>query len=605
MKQYEEVINLLRSGFEQKSDCTIKHTGNETVKKCTFKSFCKLFEENSEKAYLYEGVDGRIPNYKLMSKEMEVNNCLMMAKTRNQNVAGVSVGNGLTDWNKNKIKTRQILLRTVNQEGKAPDYLKFQQAMLELELESLEEGQMGVGFNQMKKPEDIEAQFKKLETMAGVKLGDKVKNAYVEAGLAENMPSMGSSPYDLPVSVVSNPFLDLTLTNSVKSAGSKAKVLENQAKLRKATNRAKSIFKKSQREILVFLKSKKEKNPPSADQINQMIKRIETISYDPNVSNNASCQGPNAFYNTDQHRFTLCPQIMEFPEATLKAIIVHELAHSIDPCIVSQPFYTIKNVKKHSGGQFDFLRANTAESEDYIPMKEVELKHTHFVDYMDQSKARLDIMYESYDLTPLSKGVPLAKNPFSKSISCLSDPDALGARSSSKEEVKAELEKSLARMKAQGATDADPQYVNLKKSLEKLDNLYAKIGACSALPGNSQLQEGFSDWLAAEILGSQSEKLSPKNQQRHAFETFGFFLGMDCSLDMGSTGDKVQKFLEDNECVADNSSLSSTLSTISRSLSTEDVHNHGIDRVEKVFMSQPQLKKALGCDSSAGGKYCE
>ena len=44
---------------------------------------------------------------------------------------------------------------------------------------------------------------------------------------------------------------------------------------------------------------------------------------------------------------------------------------------------------------------------------------------------------------------------------------------------------------------------------------------------------------------------------------------------------------------------------INQSNLKEDVHSHSIDRVQKIFISHPEIKKSLGCDDSAGGKHCE
>ena len=303
------------------------------------------------------------------------------------------------------------MLDTIQKEGKSEDYIKFLHASLEYDLED-ENG--GYSIAPITK-EDLEIKFKEIETKAGINLGEKVKNAFIAAGMAENPPARGLSPISGSSTAFENPFIDLNFAQTIDLAGSKEKVLANQKKITKALDRAENIFDKSQEKIISYLKKKISERPDRKDEFKLMIKRIETISFNKNVNQSATCSGPNAFYDPGTHQFTLCQQILEFPKASLEAILLHELGHSIDPCLVSQDLMTISDIKEKDNN-FSYVPIGTGPSGsgNIIDLPENPVKHTHSVDYMGKIKENLSNVYEDFKLEKVFVTQPALK----KALGC-------------------------------------------------------------------------------------------------------------------------------------------------------------------------------------------
>lgn len=110
LQQYEEVTKHIKSVFSQESKCTEFKDNDEDFKICSFKNFCQMFQQNSEKPYIYEGNDGRIPNFNLLTLESQVNQCYSTAKFNSSNTSGAgSFGDSeaFTKWKKKKFEAKK------------------------------------------------------------------------------------------------------------------------------------------------------------------------------------------------------------------------------------------------------------------------------------------------------------------------------------------------------------------------------------------------------------------------------------------------------------------------------------------------------------------
>ena len=457
-----------------------------------------------------------------------------------------------------------------------------------------------------------------MQKRAGVKLSQDVKIKYIDYMLAQTVHANSFNPHDHGPewkSVIENPFLNLELLENVKAAGGKKAVLANQKRVQNALTRAYEIFSETKQSIIDVLEKEKQKNPSESLKFDNMIDRIETISMESTggaVVSKMYCPGPNAFYSPSEHRFVLCPQILEMPESSLKAIIAHELGHSIDPCIVSGKLLEVEGTERPPGfeniSKEQIIKMNEANG---ILMFEPELpkrKKIYTVDLAGMAAEILDSTYLTYTTKNTAPGVPFKSNPKQKTIACLSSSDSLGARQSAKKESLKNLESVIAEMEKQGATkESDGELRTLLKTKENFDTLYDEIGACSFLPGNSQLQEAWSDWLAGEVIGNDIEQeTSESNKRQLAYESFGFFLATGCRSFVPNVAVKAKTLMKEMGCLKQGQNRLTDINAIIYSTNaSQDSHSYSTDRVTKLFVAHPEIKKALGCGDKEGGKYCE
>jgi hypothetical protein len=66
----------------------------------------------------------------------------------------------------------------------------------------------------------------------------------------------------------------------------------------------------------------------------QKVREIKLNALDsPEIVNSTICAGAgNAFYNADNNKVNVCPSYFFHPDASLVAVLAHEISHSIDPC---------------------------------------------------------------------------------------------------------------------------------------------------------------------------------------------------------------------------------------------------------------------------------
>lgn len=605
--RYREINSLLGNVYQQTTDCT-EISDERLPSQCSFSSFCEIINGNSGKPYLYVNSEGgKIPNYRLGMTDMGTANCFARIEMENNRKAPPP--DPMTQ-NLNMMKAGQRarieLLRTVQSEGWQENFLKFESTVAEFNLEQLEQP----SFTALTR-EKIQADITAMETRAGVQMPQAIRQKYTES-LETMIPGqMKRSEARL---ADNNPFTNVAMAFSREAAGTDENVEANQARYQTAVDRAVRIFNETKTDIIKVLDRRALANPETAARIEQMKQRINTISY--NVPPNEPrfmgmvCPGPNAFYNGQSHSFTLCPQIMEFPDSGLKSIIAHELGHSIDPCTMSQPLMKVVDAIPYPGPTEQQMNMNRdmmrAQGIQNLNLRGQESPGQFSVDFLGTSESNLRGSFSSFRLQPVGEAVLLKDFPYPTVLSCLSSEESLGARSSDKETMRSDLNNAIARMESTGVQSNNPQYQSLIATRNNFENLHNNIGACSMLPGNSQMQEAFSDWIAGEVIGDDMKETPGPAKLGKAFESFGFFLSMECQGQPTVQEREAVAFMKSSGCIEDETSMLAQLNNIQRqSMMSQDVHSHGVDRVEKVFVSQPEIKAALGCEETAGGKHCE
>lgn len=106
-----------------------------------------------------------------------------------------------------------------------------------------------------------------------------------------------------------------------------------------------SIFAENQAAILELLAQRKSTLPQAT--YKSLVENISTVTLgnfeDPAVRRAFpdACNRPNAIYFPSHHRVYVCPNLLDYPKATLKQILAHELGHVVQkmqkhvPCFKS------------------------------------------------------------------------------------------------------------------------------------------------------------------------------------------------------------------------------------------------------------------------------
>lgn len=350
-----------------------------------------------------------------------------------------------------------------------------------------------------------------------------------------------------------------------------------------------------------------------------MIARIDLIKMSNPEKELMSCPGPNAFYNPGTHSFTLCPQVMQLPDASIKAIIAHELGHSIDPCTITSSLIQVdgqKNPAFDDSKKIDYFK-ETREKNGIIDLKLTLPSQTLdnkdamvdiFPEYNNQNRSKI---YQNFTTKTLSSSIPIEKNPFASVISCLGSSKSIGAKSASEKEIEKTIDEVIGQLKASGATDESEKIKNLQKAKSNLPELVKTKGYCAGfLPtqggGKSQFQEAFADWVAGEVLAKDLNGLSEKDKKIKTFESIGFFAGVGCASVQEAANAKVKDLVKQIGCDQKIDNDLQNLFTISQANGrTSDEHPFEADRVNKVFFANPATQKAFGCKVDQGVKHCE
>lgn len=350
-----------------------------------------------------------------------------------------------------------------------------------------------------------------------------------------------------------------------------------------------------------------------------MIRRIELIKYKAPKANNlfaGSCSSPNAYYDFSQHEFTICPQLLQTPDASLQMIIAHELGHSIDPCIASYP------LEKHSGKQKPVPGAEGAAEARKIMLE--KMSYVDFNPKVPQQSSDLyssfesesvnemyQIAYENHQVTRVLEGIPLTQNPFESVITCLKGGGSVAARMGDIAGAKKNVLENMSNLRASGASEAHPQMKALQETLNRLNSHYVEKEACGYMgidEGPSQMQEAFSDWMATEVIANKMNAIGKagdtEKAKQIAFEANGIFVATSCESVQLDLFKSITDALSQAGCIRRTDTLNQDLENMSRQ-ADEHPENHA--RASRIFMAHPEINLALGCKQPflGGAKRCE
>jgi hypothetical protein len=574
LNDYNEIKNNLDETFNRPISCA--QIGKKQIASCKFSDFCNSFAPNKNFSYLYENEDGgKIPNQRLAEMEKKLSYCYHTISLKEQEIEKnanesnylMSMQRDMEEKQKNVQKKFSEFLLEVHKKDESSAYVKYEMKINEIpESDNIVPGTEF--FIPVMNEEVVGSEFDQKWKEANDKVApEEIKKKYIAFQLALNQPLVSYSEHQVkeePIvgkSVNQNPFVNLSLFFDKNLAGGEDKLQENKQKMEAANERAERIFAATQNDIIRILEERKKSSNKDTEQLNYlaMIDRIRTVEFrkimlkDYNLEQlEGTCPSPNAFYQKFSHSFTLCPQIMEYPEMSLKTVIAHELAHSIDPCNMAYPI----------------------EKNDTV----------HRV-------------------------VNLKDNPFDKVFKCLGSSASLDARTSDKDLSKKQLQQAMDFIKKQEVDKYESSdYKNLQQVRDNFDSFYGQYGACSFLPGKSQMQEAWSDWVAAEVVAEDVRKTTDDVKKTSvAFEAVGFFTSSGCDLGKLDIEEQVEKFLKDVGCMeksVDKDDLELGYILFANELDNHE-HSHGYARVEKLFLAHPEIGSSLGCNPKRQGRYCE
>ncbi len=619
-------------------------------KACSFGDLCSYLKTGQDKPYLYKSSDGgEIFNYQFLAAEQVLNQCARSVRDKQLSNMNAEQRRAAAEKAKEKGRQRKASLleafdklqESIDRHNERADLLKLERTFREILLSDDDDAAQfkDLGEDHADDPASrqlFETYMQTLERRSGVQLSGESRGLYVNLlYLNDLFPRDADDVYwedEVTYgSEIKDPFVRTAEFAYFKDGREgELRVRENQSKLQKQFDRSFGIFQQVQSDIVGILEKRRTRTNAAA--IKSMTERISTIRLRPSQD---ACGGPNAYYSPLSHEFVLCPEVLNMPSATLKTIIAHELGHSIDPCIVTgalvQPSPKVAK-----------LLAHETEDEDQTP-EEREQKRAKKEKYKEQLGKVLDsdrrvlgeqmipfalvangqaertevyaadvLELDPNPLKVLAASVLPDKNPLASVVACLKTAGSVRARVASRSEINSQLEAALQRKKESGAADDDEEVLKIKRTQSKLTQLMKDKGACSSLSdskGKSQLQEAFSDWVAGEVMAKDLVGKSPAAKAQTAYESMAFFVSMGCGSLKAEIYKKAKATSAQLECEKIEGVTTGFLDDLDvlDETSEEGRDEHPFDRarVERIFLAQPDLKKALGCQNRDGAKHCE
>lgn len=373
-------------------------------------------------------------------------------------------------------------------------------------------------------------------------------------------------PQAFPEAAVRDPFNYPEQLMNEKNAGGKENLRQNLENYEKQLSRTKNIFQDAKKRIIQVLE--KRRTSKNSKQIANMISRVGAVELSPAqlgdgvyVRTAAGCEVPNAFYQPQTHKVTVCPQILNLPEAALFEVIAHELGHAIDPCALTL------SVSKTSDGGY-------SQEEPEFFGGEISKTEKAF------------------------QPIPLDQLPLNKVISCLQQNDSIGAKVPSKKELLDQIDKDL----------LDEESADLEARRERVNGFYDKFKYCGDLTGHNHLQEAFSDWMATQALTQKLSDISDSTKAKeYALGAQFLFMASECSNIQQASLRKVQSIEKDlaPRCSEFDKVSQKLNQRLSQGLKSD--HPMVAARVNRIILAKPEIQRTLGCtaDSKINGKECK
>ena len=549
--------------------------GTEGAQSCSFAQTCSELTTQRASAYLYENAAGdKIPNFMMAQISQSLYQCGTMS--------GAIYAPPAAEPAVDPMAFQRWMVEQ-------PPQVQADFNRLQLAYGDSLYSQPIQPFQQGEKPSDyIRRQYREAAARIGLTVSeglaqaiDRMAELYqgygfgVSGGYGGGMSAMATVDWSrLPAVVreqMQDPFLNAAILSDTSEVGHAAR-----RKMKDKTNELNGLVDEIREQIISVLTDQIQRYPDRRESLEGMMLRIRTAEFSPvadPMELMSYCPSPNAFYDPTTHSLRICPQMMGHPREHLRMVLAHELGHSIDPCAVATPFY----------------RVSTEGSEE--------------VAYSVLNYGLLAQLGMPVTGSEVSAAVVYPANPYREVLSCLASERSLNARLADPERSRTLLVEAMRLARARGESTEVHEAI-----LANLPNFMRDYAGCSMLPGESRQQEGFADWIAGEVMGKAT---APTNLT----EVGGMFFALECPGMVPELNQEMQDFYVRNNCAAaGESNLSAEmfpyvyqLGAFFQQLSAQDndEHSASVDRIDRLFANQPQLRARIGCEAQPkSGEYC-
>ncbi len=600
IKDYATLKNEIDRILSAKTvDCSMEENKNQV--NCSYKNFCDILSKNKDQAVIYSDKSGgTIYNSNLDRDAKILKACLaetleteIQAKTADIIKAKkLNHIKKISDLNK-KLKT--LLLK--NNENAKLQIINSE--IINLSLLFASENRT---INWDKKDAstlELEQDISRAEKNTKTKLTLETKKTLIEMHQLIMNPIAQEEEKEIFESLFpdvknNNIFYNWSLLTDAKKTGSKKKLESNQALYQKKVQEAYNTFKEVKENMISYLENLK--NNENKNEINRSIEKLKTIKFNPPTLSHlvtSNCETPNAFYSSQTHSFTLCPQYLENPKIVLIETIAHELAHSFDPCNLSS-------------GLTKKLGPEIIEEAPFDVKIKVDSILGNYSAYPYDEKLSSKNIFQA----PMK----FSDNPFKSVIQCLQTSESVDAKILDQSELKKKLTKTINEIKENGLDDNKGGPYKYYDFLEKNLDSYLEFKAGCNLKkmgidmGLSQIQEAFADKIAVDITAKEISKLNKSEAEDKILAIIANY--SEACPNLNNVDNKLVELATKYQC-PDFFASKSTEQKIIKGLiylDQENTDSHANDekRINRILLAHPEIQKILGCEQKIKGvKYCE
>ena len=625
LSQFEGMRSQIQQVTTAPAACEDVANAIGSGKECSFGGICSQLSANRDSAYIYKNSAGEtLPNYHIFDLERMVSSCALkeidnFKKSR-------------PDWNPQaevdqrdralrvaRIKAYQTYIDLMTAKHQAALFVELESAMNKAELDNVTHAKQMADLVEQAVPtrDEITKKVDAYLAAAGAKKIDpELKEAFLQYVLTYATPFQAQVPPLDWKPIFRDPFINTAAFYDQRFAGSKEQVEANQKLYQAEVDRSVALFHDLQSQMVAEIdKLNPDKNSP----VGAMAERIKSIGIQAlalEPQSLGACPGPNAFYLPSLHSFFICPQFMRIPKETQKTIMAHELRHSVDPCTLGFPLIHITGELRQEGSEKlkeNALKAAAQQGlffyEPKLP-KKLEFTDVNMVGEPTQLTQALGGQLKGIVASEVAPATPGDQHPDARTVACLAGADSVGAHAASEDEQRKKLTTALEQLKGQGNTAANnPLIAQMEQTLAHLPEIMKASGACSSIPGeaHSQVQEAYADQGAIRtVLDDIRAAKKPEKKREIAFEAVLGLVATSCGSLVPTIQTKIVQQLTQMSCFDKGQDFSAALNSMNvASHLNADEHPEDVNRVNRLWLAQPEISGALGCTPPQGVKACE
>ncbi|MBC86331.1 MAG: hypothetical protein CL677_04050, partial [Bdellovibrionaceae bacterium] len=287
----------------------------------------------------------------------------------------------------------------------------------------------------------------------------------------------------------------------------------------------------------------------------------------------------------------------DYPEESLAMVLAHEMGHAIDPCNSQFGMYQV-DVKK-------FMQLDPSSTDDEVVQQILaDDDLIFFMEHVDQNvteensqisdKVKMYLSdpgklkyFEDLGIISLKtepppevsqRGNHLYGYVLQDVYSCLQPKE--GIRSVTKSDIEVAVNSYIQeRLAIMGDT------FDVESEKEKLTSAFTKYPQCFGPGSSGQMGEAMSDWWGAKVVGDMYSDREYKTDKER-LRPYAFWIGQLCYQRAN------YEYLDTNEA----SVAEIAYQVIGNQYRNNMSHPKSIARLEKIFLSDPRMREAMGCE---------